>query len=79
MTQLMSFLSLTVFCGAGAGSVGVCVLDRIHSGDSSDRRSGMSSILLRCVAGDEVYATSDATLDSDEEIGAWTFSGFKLQ
>jgi len=52
----------------------------LHLGDSSNRRSGMSTRLLECVAGDKIYASSDLVLTgSDDIIAQWTFSGFKVR
>jgi len=52
----------------------------IMQGDSSNRRSGMSTRLLECVAGDKIYASSDLVLTgSDDIIAQWTFSGFKVR
>jgi hypothetical protein len=51
----------------------------MHLGDYSSRRSGMTSTLLKCKAGDTVYAVSGKTLPTGDVIAQWTFSGFKVE
>jgi hypothetical protein len=52
----------------------------LHLGDSSNRRSGLSATILKCSAGEEVYAISNLALTGDGDVVAsWTFSGFKLE
>lgn len=51
----------------------------MHDGDGSGRYSGMSTILVQVVAGDEVSAVSNLDLDASEYITQWTYAGFKVQ